>query len=138
MLKTIKRTKQMRLDELIRYVWDNLDDLFNGYGALLFYSRDDKGVTFDEAGLVECDDGVDKDDLFEVEIEEKITEDTEFESAVTVLRDKFGLISIGYNNGLTTSIKKTIENFEKMNYKPLSIYALIDGKLEFIWEADND
>ena len=35
MLKTIKTTKQMRLDELIKYVWDN-DNLFKCEGQICF------------------------------------------------------------------------------------------------------
>ena len=129
MLKTISKTKQMRLDELIRYVWDNLDDLFNGYGAMLFYSRDDKGVTFDEAGLVECDDGVDKDDLFEVEIEEEITEDTEFELIIELFKKDEEYFATEYYSLSLNQI---------LNCKTHSVYALIDDKLELIWEADHD
>lgn len=132
MLKTITKTKQMRLDELIRYVWDNLDDLLNGYDVMMFYSRDDKGVAFDKAGFVECDDEVDKDDLFEVEIEEEITEDTEFEKLYAMM---------DYKRVYTTHNIKTVKEIkEYFNFSGElellhQIYAMVDGKLELIWES---
>lgn len=128
MLKTIIKTKQMRLDELIRFVWDNLDDLLNGYGAMLFYSRDGKGVTFDEAGLVECDDGVDKDDLFEVAIEKEITEDTEVELLVEVYKEDNEYFAEEFYSFTLNQV---------IDCDTDSVYALIDGKLELIWECGN-
>ena len=135
MLKTIKRTKQMRLDELIKYVWENSisDKEFKSETNphVIVYVTQDNNV---------LDNGysIGENDLFPVEIEEEITEDTEFESVLTVLRDNFGLTSISHNTSLTTSIKKTIENFEKTNYKPLSVYALIDDKLELIYKVEDN
>ena len=135
MLKTIKRTKQMRLNELIKYVWENSisDKEFKSETNphVIVYVTQDNNV---------LDNGysIGENDLFPVEIEEEITEDTEFESVLTVLRDKFGLTSISYNTNLTTSIKKTIKNFEETNYKPLSIYALIDDKLELIYKVEDN
>ena len=135
MLKTIKRTKQMRLDELIKYVWENSisDKEFKSETNphVIVYVTQDNNV---------LDNGysIGENDLFPVEIEEEITEDTEFESVLTVLRDKFGLTSISYNTNLTTSIKKTIKNFEETNYKPLSVYALIDDKLELIYKVEDN
>lgn len=135
MLKTIKRTKQMRLDELIKYVWENSisDKEFKSETNphVIVYVTQDNNV---------LDNGysIGENDLFPVEIEEEITEDTEFENVLTVLRDKFGLTSISYNTNLTTSIKKTIKNFEETNYKPLSVYALIDDKLELIHEVKDN
>ena len=138
MLKTIKRTEQMRLDELIKYVRENKKTLFKNRVEITFSAKNNNEVTFYQHGELTLDNWISSVDLFEVEIEEEITEDTEFESVVTVLRDKFGLICMGYNNNLTTSIKKTIENFEETNYKPLSVYALIDGKLELIYEVKDN
>ena len=108
MLKTIKRTKQMRLDELIKYVWENSisDKEFKSETNphVIVYVTQDNNV---------LDNGysIGENDLFPVEIEEEITENTEFESVITVLRDKFGLTSISYNTNLTTSIKKNYKEF---------------------------
>lgn len=147
MLKTIKRTKQLKLDELIKYCRDNgiknksfytvkKEDIgLNEHGKLI---RVPKEVKFDNNGRIILWGYLDLEELFEIEVKEKITKDTEFESTVTVLRNKFGLNCISYNNNLTTNIKKTIENFEKKDYKPLSIYALIDDKLELIWKAQDN
>ena len=132
MLKTIKKNVQMRLDELIKYVWDN--DIENK----IYRSDNGQIVKFLKDGRFESGWDFGSEDLFLVEIEEEITEDTEFESVVTVLRDKFGLPCISYNTNLTTSIKKTIENFEETNYKPLSVYALIGDELELIYKVEDN
>lgn len=135
MLKTMKKTKYMRLDELIKYVWENSisDKEFKSETNphIIVYVTQDNNV---------LDNGysIGENDLFPVEIEEEITEDTKFENIVGVMEDNFGLTSIGYSTSLTTSIKKFRESFERMDYKALSIYALIGDKLEIIYEEGNN
>ena len=138
MLKTITKVKEMKLDELIKYIRENKKTLFKNRVGITFSTKNNNEVTFYQHGELTLDNWISSVDLFTVEIEEEITEDTEFESVLTVLRDKFGLTSISYNTNLTTSIKKTIKNFEETNYKPLSVYALIDGKLELIYEVKDN
>lgn len=124
MLKTIKRTKQMRLDGLIKYVWDN--DIKN----LTIKNLDGVLVNFLEDGRFESEWCISQDDLFEVEIEEEITEDTELGLLVEIAKnDKKHLSFTHYNFSLNQVI----------NCDTKLIYALIDGKLEIIYEAeDND
>lgn len=138
MLKTITKTVHMRLDELIKYVRENKKTLFKNRVEITFSTKNSNEVTFYQHGELTLDNWISSVDLFTVEIEEEIDEDTKFESVLTVLRDNFGLTSISHNTSLTTSIKKTIENFEKTNYKPLSVYALIDDKLELIYKVEDN
>lgn len=123
MLKPIKKTKQMRLDELIKYVWEN--NIENKR------YRNDNGqiVKFLKDGRFETGWDIGSEDLFPVEIEEEITEDTRFEKCVVIFKDK---------STISTPLEHNIK-FIKKYYKNIKyIYALIDGKLELIWEADND
>lgn len=123
MLRTIKKTKQMRLDELIKYIFEN--NIKNKY----FYSEQKKALEVDMNGKIIPKAHFNKYSIFPVEIEEEITEDTEFEKCVVIFKDK--TISTPVENNI-----KFIKEFYK-NIK--SVYALIDGKLELILEEkDND
>lgn len=128
MIKRITKTKQMRLDELIKYVWDNDGSLFEETETIRFFTEDNKRVTFDDTGYFETYNWFDPEDLFPVETEEEITEDTEFEQGVVVL--KYGTI-----------ITFSKSNFEYLKQKyagqQFKIYALIDGELELIYKGEN-
>ena len=128
MLKTIKTTKELRLDELIKYVWENDGSLFKKHKAIMFYTKDSKSVTFDDTGHYESNNWFDPEDLFTVEIEEEITEDTEFEKCVVIFKNKT----------IRTPVENNIKFIKEFYENIKSVYALIDGKLELIWEADND
>ena len=135
MLKTIKRTEQMRLDELIKYCRDN--DIknksfytvskgavrFNEYGEPVSVPSE---IKFDNKGRIVLWGYLTPEESFEVEIEEEITEDTEFEKCVVIFKNK--TISTPVENNIK-SIKEFYENIK-------SVYALIDGKLELIWESE--
>ena len=133
MLKTIKKTAQMRLDELIKYVRQNKKTLFEEHVAISFKTKDNKGVIFANNGnFVTTGEWVciNIDDLFEVEIEEEITEDTEFGLLVEISKDGKKHLSFTHYN---FRLNQVIDCDTKL------IYALIDDKLELIWEAeDND
>ena len=122
MLKTIKRTKQMRLDELIKYVWDN--DIKNKR----YRSNNEKSVMFLENGRLATYWNIFVEDLFLVEIEEEITEDTEFGLLVEISKnDKKYFSFTHYNFRLNQVIDCDTD----------SVYALVNGKLELIWEAED-
>lgn len=130
MLKTIKTTKELRLDELIKYVWENDGSLFKKHKAIMFYTKDSKSVTFDDTGHYESNNWFDPEDLLIVEEEEEITEDTVFDRLVELYRDAYD------------EQYRTVNYFnENINYvkddNTVFIYALIDNKLELIWERDN-
>lgn len=126
MIKTVKVKKQMRLDELIKYVWDN-NEIFKGRTHIKFISNSRCTVIFDNSGYFETNYGHDVDDTFTVELEEEITEDAVFEDITVVCkinsRDETGHF---YNSTL-----KDIKKAENL----LSAYIPINGKLELVWEA---
>ena len=126
MLKTITKTVQMRLDELIKYVRENKKTLFKNRVGITFSAKNNNEVTFYQHGELTLDNWISSDDLFEVEIEEEITEDTEFEKCVVIFKNKT----------ISTPLEHNIK-FIKKYYKNIKyVYALIDGKLELIWEAE--
>ena len=127
MLKTIKRTEQMRLDELIKYVRENKKTLFKNRAGITFSAKNNNEVTFYQHGELTLDNWISSVDLFEVEVEEEITEDTEFEQGVVVL--KYGAI---------ITFSKSSFGYLKQRYagQQFKIYVFIDGGLELIWEAE--
>ena len=129
MLKTIKKNVQMRLDELIKYVWEDDGSLFEKQATITFCTEDNKRVIFNDTGYFESINWFDPEDLFLVEFEEEITEDTEFEKFVVIFKNKT----------ISTPLERNIKFIKKYYENIKSVYALIDGKLELIWKAeDND
>ena len=131
MLKTIKIKKQMRLDELIKYVWDN-DNLFKGEGQICFEVDGQKeqgfvcfennmGASFSTSRYIELDE------TFTVEIEEPITEDTVFDNLIEVTKNDNAL------HYYRTNISDVATNRSSKRF-----YALISGKLELVWERDEE
>ena len=133
MLKTIKTTKQFRLDELIKYVWENdiTDEKYESstktYKSVSF--RDDNYMS--NNGYV-----IGKGDLFTVEVEEEITEDTKFDTLVSVYPP------LGYNLDsfvdvyTNQTINGVISDDKTVGVETECIYTIINGKLELIWERD--
>ena len=128
MLKTITKVKEMKLDELIKYVRENKKTLFKNRVGITFNTKNNNEVTFYQHGELTLDNWISSVDLFTVEIEEKITEDTEFEKCVVIFKNKT----------ISTPLELNIKCIKKYYKNIKSVYALIDGKLELIWEADND
>ena len=130
MLKTIKIKKQMRLDELIKYVWDN-DNVFKGEGQICFEVDGQKdqgfvcfennmGASFSTSRYIELDE------TFTVEVEEEITEDTVFDN----------LIEVTKNDNVLHYNRTNISDVANLASK--RFYALIDGKLQLVWERDGE
>ena len=121
MLKTIKKTKQMRLDELLKCCWDN--HITSG-----IYNSNKKSFVrvFDSSNVV-VSGRVSATDIFEVVIEEEITEDTELDCVISVDSDGYTFktfnTSIDYLNSIYSDL--------------VQILANIDGKYRTIWESDN-
>ena len=126
MLKTIKTTKQMRLDELLKYVWDN------GITNRKFQGNYFKHVEINEVGEVRLFMqetpifSFDKHNTFTVEIEEPITEDTVFKCLLEIIDGE--LVYIRNKKTIKESVKDDTDRF----------YALIDGKLQLVWERDEE
>ena len=126
MLKTVKVNKRMRLDELIKYAWEN--DIKNK----LYYSDSGQIVKFLGDGNYESGWDFGYHDSFSVKIEEEITEDTEFEELYTMMNFK----SV-YSHDAKT-IKEVKESFDTSGDLEFlhQIYAMIDGKLQLIYERE--
>ena len=130
MLKTIKTTKQLRLDELIKYVRENKKTLFKENVTISFKTKNNKEIIFANNGTFVTSDRINIDDLFEVE--EPITKDTEFNCLVYVsTRKGKNSVYATYFQTINTILEHSgsIDSIRK-------IYALIDGKLEIIWERE--
>lgn len=134
MLKTIKTTKQMRLDELIKYVFENdvRDVSFSSHLKLEPYYEYKNKVYVHPNGSISLGLGgtnrISKEDLYTVEIEEPIDEDTVFEF----------LVELDINGWVFTydELEYTIAEIKDEETK--RIYALIDGRLELVWERDGE
>ena len=123
MLKTIKVNKRMRLDELIKYAWEN------NIKNKLYYSDSGQIVKFLGDGNYESGWDFGYHDSFSVKIEEEITENTEFEELYTMMSFK----SV-YSHDAKT-IKEVKESFSISGDLEFlhQIYAMVDGKLQLIY-----
>ena len=129
MLKTIKTTKQMRLDELIKYIRDNRvrEKTFrtDEHGNAL-----SNALKVDEDGLIETYfPNMHINNSFTVEVEEEINNTTIFKSVVGVLNN---------DEIMLTNMHTTIEGIQDRYGSMKEIYAVIDGKLQLVWERDEE
>ena len=124
MIKTVKVKKQMRLDELIKYIFDN------DIAGKRFEERSDyKSYSITHAvhvtgeGVVNVEGLFNPDTTFTVEVEEDITEDTVFTWLVEASDTR-----------IWTQANASISDAKVERTK--EIRALINGKLQLIWEAE--
>ena len=131
MIKTVKVKKQLRLDELIKYVIDK------GLNSFQFTSDNNVDVYFSSngyfliAGEGAGDGGsrsFDLSDTFTIEVEEEIAKNTPFEWLVAV--NSYGSLE-RYE---ATTITDVLSD-DGADCFATKIYALIGNKLELIWEA---
>jgi|SRR5699024_10682127 len=122
MIKTIKVKKQLRLDELIKYAFDNdvKDTRFNSSNGAVIYFDKQGGFTL---GDIFC---VKKTSTFTVEVEKPITKDTVFKCLLEIIDGE--LVYIRNKKTIKESVKDDTDRF----------YALIDGKLQLVWERDEE
>ena len=127
MLKTIKTTKYLNLHELIKYVWENHEKIFEHTSLRTFESNNNATVLFTNTGHFETTHTHYPSDIFTVEVEEEITEDTELDCVISVDSDgdtfKTFNTSIDYLNSIYSDL--------------VQILAYINGKFISIWERDN-
>ena len=126
MLKTIKTTKQMRLDELIKYIRDNRvrEKTFrtDEHGNAL-----SNALKVDEDGLIETYfPNMHINNSFTVEVEEEIDYGTVFEEVYRVTKE-------GY---VTSDKNKSIDSCLDWKDYQVQIFAMLDGKLQLVWERD--
>ena len=123
MLKTVKVKKQMRLDELIKYIFDNgiEDKVFRSNGGSSF---DMCEARISGSGNIKMSGYINEHTTFTVEVEEEIDYDTIFEEVYRVTKE-----------GVVTSDKnKSIGDCLDWKDYQTQIFAMIDRKLELIWE----
>ncbi|TDL40567.1 hypothetical protein EVU91_01365 [Macrococcoides bohemicum] len=128
-MKTIKRERQIRLDELLKHVWDN------GIKNEVFAIKDSPGrIRIDRDGDFFMDDRCDfirKRNLFTITEEVEITEDTVLPRLACV-HSKTNNISC-YND---VSIKQALHlaSFDKLTFKQIYLQN-DDGSIgELIWK----
>ena len=122
MLKTIKTTHKFNYYELIKHIWENniIDDHF-------FCQTQDAHVFVRENGEVFSKYEFGKHDTFTVEIEEPITKNTVFDNLIEVTKNDNAL------HYYRTNISDVATNHSSKRF-----YALISGKLELVWERDEE
>lgn len=125
MLKMIKTTKQMRLDELIKHVRENeirKKAFVTDFGRASVYFDIEQKLSFGDYAYGEMD--INR--IFTVEIEEPIDENTYFNFLIGIDEDDF------------VRMDKDITISEMAYTDTESIYALINGRLELVWKCDED
>lgn len=130
MIKTVKVKKQLRVDELIKYVRDNgvnSQAFVSDCGRASVYFDSEQNFSLGEYTFGELD--IER--TFTVEVEEEITELTRFDRAIALLLSAQGtrLFSHDYEN-LTLGKILNSNNHRGLH----QVYAMINGKLELIWE----
>ena len=128
MLKKIKTTKQMRLDELIKYIRDNRvrEKTFrtDEHGNAL-----SNALKVDEDGLIETYfPNMHLNNSFTVEVEEEIDYGTVFEEVYRVTKE-------GY---VTSDKNKSIDSCLDWKDYQVQIFAMLDGRLQLVWERDEE
>ena len=125
MIKTIKVKKQLRLDELIKYIFDNgiEDKVFPSNGGSIF---DMCEARISGSGNIKTSGYINEHTTFTVEVEEQITEDTVFNT----------LVDVNSNDEVHIAWNDSISLYDKEQTK--EIHALVNGKLQLIWEAESD
>ena len=128
MIKTIKTTKQLRLDELIKYIFE--EKIKADKNLIKYRSKIDTVVEVSMSGEVVIYGQHSGNELFPVEVEEPITEDTKFHILVGIyfLEEIESYDSITFYNRSIDDVRDS---------EALCIYALINEKLELIWERDD-
>ena len=134
MIKTIKVKKQLRLDELIKYIFDNgiEDKVFPSNGGSSF---DMCEARISGSGNIKMSGYINEHTTFTVEVEEEITNDTRFKGVQEIYIDDEGVLGLVHHPIWDRkSINDVLEERDEET-ECLYIYAAVDGKTELIWVA---
>ena len=125
MLKTIKTTKKVDFFELVKGVQTGIYK----HGDYRVVGGNEGSVWVDLGGFIleEPDNKILFTDSFTVEVEEEINNTTIFKSVVGVLNN---------DEIMLTNMHTTIEGIQDRYGSMKEIYAVIDGKLQLVWERD--
>ena len=127
MLKTIKTTKKVDFFELVKGVQTGIYK----HGDYRVVGGNEGSVWVDLGGFIleEPDNKILFTDSFTVEVEEEINNTTIFKSVVGVLNN---------DEIMLTNMHTTIEGIQDRYGSMKEIYAVIDGKLQLVWERDGE
>ena len=127
MLKTIKTTKKVDFFELVKGVQTGIYK----HGDYRVVGGNEGSVWVDLGGFIleEPDNKIFFTDSFTVEVEEEINNTTIFKSVVGVLNN---------DEIMLTNMHTTIEGIQDRYGSMKEIYAVIDGKLQLVWERDEE
>lgn len=129
----IKQKKQFTLPQLIEYIWDNgiKNECFRRLNRGPFeyvWVNEDSNIEFDDYMLFR------KNDIFEIEIEEEITEDTKLDTSLDHFINPYGQHYVGniYHN---RSINDILEENDELEIATNFIHILDKETKEFklIW-----
>ena len=125
-MPTIKVKKEMNLPQLIEWIIEN-DTTYEQYEPMLV-----KGLRFvavDGYGDIRIHGFVRPDDIFTIEIEKEITEDTVFDKLIS--RYVFLSSKPSYAHAINVSIKEVIEDRKKATH---IYFENEDNELQLIWK----
>lgn len=136
LLRTIKREKLVRLDELIAHVWGNKDNLFKDCKERTFKTGSDKTIIFTDKGLykIKAEEEINPKDLFLIETVEEITLDTEF--GVLINKVPKGDEEPFVDVYLKHSINDVIEADKLQGVETDKIYVLINNEYHLVWDGE--
>ena len=121
----IKTKKQLNLPQLIEWAWEN------DVRDLSFRGHDKKGyvvsISINDKGEFTSDWRISKNDLFTVEVEEDVTEDTVIPKMLEMYRDATS--NLGAEIYINQSINSVIENAEVLTLHIVND----DGTHTLIW-----
>lgn len=131
MIKTIKVKKQFDLPTLIAYVWENKlypTCVKSAQGRFKFKFTPDGTMVLVSENIGAFGRSIGHiDTKYEIEVEEEVNNTTIFKSVVGVLNN---------DEIMLTNMHTTIEGIQDKYGSMKEIHAVIDGKLQLIWEAE--
>ncbi|MEJ7528970.1 hypothetical protein WL526_03280 [Staphylococcus hominis] len=120
----IKKNVEMTLPKLIEWAWKN------NLEGKTFYSNIDGGfVYFDIGQTLSIEHSIDKDETFNVEVEEEITKETEIPKLVSINRNNLNDVDINFNCSIGQFIDRSDYNYYILNDDSTLTLIWKDGEL---------
>ena len=114
----------MTLPKLIEWAWKN------NLEGKTFYSNIDGGfVYFDIGQTLSIEHSIDKDETFNVEVEEEITKETEIPKLVSINRNNLNDVDINFNCSIGQFIDRSDYNYYILNDDSTLTLIWKDGEL---------
>jgi len=120
----IKRKVEMTLPELIEWAWKN-----NVEGKTFYSNIDGGSVYFDILQTVSVEHEIDKDETFDVEVEEEITEETKIPKLVSINRNNLNEVNINFNCSIGQLLDRSDYNYYILNDDSTLTLIWKDGEL---------